>query len=287
MTMQALADTAAAVEDTAALPDESVEGDAPETETTPLAPETAPAKQEEPTEPDIVGLLSKFDDKDLESLEPVKSLLNRKQESQRRTTEHELARRTAAERETWAQSGQWTADLASALAVDEFGSPKVDNRKVNAVANGLLGYSIHNTMSAMGQIVDSTVSRELKVPREIQSEVEDATREFMLNPAQGKDRLLKSWMAIVQHDAVEKATPDIERKLRRQWENEQKVKEKAVQTANADQANAGAGTATRVGGGSAGSLNIQSWDDAAEAFADKKITAKQYGEYRQKYGKAR
>lgn len=284
-----VAEPAVAADETAVLPDsiEEVTEPTPETETAAQTPETdAPAAPAE-VEVDLTGLLAKLGDDDLESLEPVKSLLNRKSESARRKTEHEIARRTAQERDTWAQSGQWTADLAAALTLDELGNPRVDTRKVNTVANGLLGVTVHSTMTAIGQVVDSLVSRDLQVPREVQSEIEDATREFMINPTQGKDRLVRSWMKVVALDAVEAAKPEIEKTLRKQWEKEREVTEKARATAKADQANAAAGTATRVAGGASGGLNIQSWDDAVDAFTEGKITAKQYGEYRAKFGKNR
>lgn len=167
-----------------------VDEQAPETET-PETPE--PTDDAPPSDPpttrmsatELAALLAELPEEELTSIDPIKSVIARKGESERRRAEAQTAQRIFAERQQYAGTDAVVNDLAAIAReaeLDERGNPTIDRSKVESAAARVLERGVGMSVQTLSQLLDTMADESFTLTPDEQDQIEAAKTLFHRNP---------------------------------------------------------------------------------------------------------
>lgn len=288
-------DTAVAPEDTAVVEQAPPPIEATETAETPAATETEPIAATEtessaPAAPDVASLLSSMREDELESLDPIKGLLARKQESARQKAENETARKIAQERQQWLQQGEYAADLESvlrsAVEMDDLGNPRVNlsRQNIESFVDKLWGASVHGTLNATLSVIEGSLPAGVQMQAEDIRQLQELYGETVKNPAKGAD-LLKAELSVLRKAWIAEERTSLRKEIEAELRKEAAAQQKSAAIRDADEAQTETPTPTRGIGSQGAPRSFESLAEADAAFNAGEIDMNTYKNERKRFGR--
>lgn len=182
-------------------PDQAGSEQPPETDTS----ETPPAPPAKPKLADL-GLT----DEDLESDPAIQSILARREESVRRTSERRALAEAAAARSEFVASGRAVdslRQLAQAATFDDNGQPVIAREHVERVTGDILSAGAGNAVSVVGSVLGDDLPEGFTVTAEEQAALDGARALVDRNPL-NPEPLFREWLRV--RDRARDATREAE-----------------------------------------------------------------------------
>lgn len=185
-------------------------------------PEVPPAPYQ-PTPDDLAAALAGLADDDLEKIAPVTSLLARKNESVRRTTEQKAALARYTEEQQYAGSDAVIRDLAAIAAEaadnpDEYGKPVVDPKLVGRATTAVLARGVAVGVNMLSQLLEEQSGADFTLTQAEKDGIDAAQVLYHRNPLDPTplyrafmSPFLRSQESVREAEVVARLTPIIRR----------------------------------------------------------------------------
>ena len=286
-------DTAAPPVETAAVDEapppsapETAPSDAPETTPVPVAPETVTPG---PETPDLAALLKGLKDEDLEQLEPVKWLIDRKSESARRKAENDSAKTVAAQRQEWLAKGDYARDLEgilrSSAKTNDLGELdlQLNLDGVESFVDKVWGASTLGTMNAALSVIESQLPEGVTIDPADLRNLQNLYAESVKSPAKSQELLLAE-MGVLKKAWLEEAKPALRKEIEADLKKQAELAAKSASIREADEAQRESPTPTRVAGNTGAPTSYETMAAADAAFHDGDINLDRYKAERKRFG---
>ena len=185
-------------------------------------PEVPPAPYQ-PTPDEIAAALAALGDDDLEKIAPVTSLLARKNESVRRTTEQKAALARYTEEQQYAGSDAVIRDLSAIAAAaadnaDEYGKPVVDPKLVGRATTAVLARGVAVGVNMLSQLLEEQSGADFTLTQAEKDGIDAAQVLYHRNPLDPTplyrafmSPFLRSQESVREAEVVARLTPIIRR----------------------------------------------------------------------------
>lgn len=226
---------------------------APMTEEAPREPE-APATDPVVEPVNYSEMLEALSDEDLEALAPIKSLVARRNESTRRTTERQAAAESYTAQQQYAGSEAVIADLTAiareaALSPDDNGNPQVAPDKISKAASAVMGRGVAVGINLLSRYLEEQAGESFVLTKAEQDQIEAAQVLYHQKPLDPTP-LIRSWMTPFVRAQQENLRTELRAELAPQIRREEQERIKAEAAAAAGEARAGAPSPTPLNGAS-------------------------------------
>lgn len=247
-------------------------------------PESVPveAPESEPEPPDIQALLDAQDDESIAEIPAVKSLLSRREEASRRSTEAEVNRQRQLADQEWLSKGDFTSDLQEAVSITGEGEDRqlsFDGERLQGAAEKAIGAARSLVQEENSAVVANRLAG-MQVPAARLEQLTGLVEQVRVGKASYADFLTAQLDTLRDVDR-EVFRNELREELRAEWEKEV-ADGREVQGRREASANRAANDgATRGITGEAGSY-YATRAEIDSAFIDGSITAEQYRAEREK-----
>lgn len=198
--------------------------------------------------------LAALSDEERENLAPIQSLVARKSESVRRTTERKVAADAYTATQTYAGSEAVIADLTeiareAAFNTDDNGKPIIAPEKIGKATNAVLARGVAVGVNMLSRYLEEQAPESFTLSKPEQDGIEAAQVLYHQNPLDPTP-LFRAWLTPFQRAAQAGLETELTERLRPQIRKEEQERIRAEAAAKAGEERASAPTATSLNGAS-------------------------------------
>ena len=217
---------------------EEVEADEPDEESD---ADTETEESEPETETEAPKALDEMSDDELSEHPKVKSLIARKGESTRQTTERETAARLYAQQQQYAASTQVRDDLVDLVAkaqLDDNGNPKIATEQVDRITGALLQRGVGYTVDVMASVLNELTGPDFKMTEKESELVQGGLSRYHQNP-NDPSPLIRAWLDPLKRHLLDSERTALKAEWEKEWKAEQEAAGKALSAKTAAEARKG------------------------------------------------